>query len=63
MEIRIAEFTVRAAFPDIPPVAAVIVTVPTVTPVARPEAFTVATAGFEEDQATSAVMLKLVPSE
>ena len=39
------------------------VAVPVARTVARPVLLTVATAGFEEVQVTSVVILKLVPSE
>ena len=63
MEVKIAEFRVRVALPEIPPEVAVIVTAPWARPVARPVLFTVAKAGVDEDQVTSVVISKLDPSE
>ena len=63
MEVKTAELTVRVALPEMLPEVAVMVTAPRARPVARPVLLTGAKAGFEEAQATSAVRLKLVPSE
>ena len=60
---RVAEFPVRVVLPEILPEAAVMVAVPVARVVARPVLLTVATAGFEEVQVTSAVISKLDPSE
>jgi hypothetical protein len=60
---RVAEFPVRVVLPAILPEEAVIVVVPAATTEVRPVPLTVATAGFEEVQATSVLILKLVPSE
>lgn len=45
-----------------PPCAAVILAEPTLFPVARPDALTVATAEFEEDQVTELVRFCVLPS-
>jgi hypothetical protein len=63
MEVRVAEVTVRVVLPELLPEAAVTVTAPAATAAASPVLPTVATAGFEEVQATSVVTSKLVPSE
>ena len=60
---RVAEFPVRVVLPEMLPEAAVMVAVPAARVVARAVLFTVATAGFEEDQVTSVVISKLDPSE
>ena len=62
MEDRVAEFTVRAAPPEILPWVALMVAGPTATAVARPLPLTVATDGFDELQVTCAV-ISSVPSE
>jgi hypothetical protein len=49
-------------FDVIPPCAALILVVPVPAPVARPEALTVATAEFEEDQVTEFVRFCVLPS-
>ena len=54
--------TVRIAVPLTPLKDAVIVAEPAATPLARPEAFTVATAVFELVQAAVAVTICVVPS-
>jgi hypothetical protein len=56
MEVRIAEFMVRVALPEMLPEVAVMVTAPLARPVARPVPPTVANAGFEEAQATIVVI-------
>ena len=56
IEDRVAEFTVRAALPKILPWVAVMFAGPTATAVARPLPLTVATAGFDEVQATCVVI-------
>ena len=63
MEDKVAEFTVRSVLPVTPPGVAVMVAEPGPMAVARPLLSTVVTAGFDELQVTSAVMLWLVPSE
>jgi hypothetical protein len=63
MEDKVAEVTVRVVFPETLPKVAVIVVVPTETPVARPLLFTVAADVLDELQTTWVVMLWLVPSE
>ena len=60
---RVAEFPVRVVLPEIVPEEAVMVAVPVARTVARPVLLIVTTAGFEEAQVTSEVILKLVPSE
>ena len=45
-----------------PPCAAVILAEPTLFPVARPDALTVATAEFEEDQVTELIRFCVLPS-
>ena len=51
------------ALPEILPKVAMMVAVPTETPVASPLLFTVATEALEEVQVTCVVIAKLVPSE
>jgi hypothetical protein len=63
MERKVAEVTVRVAFPDLPPKVAVMVGVPAARAVAKPLLLTVAIDVSEEVQATFAVMSKLVASE
>ncbi len=58
-----AEVTVKVVFPETLPEAAVMVTVPAVTAVARPLLLTVATDVSDELQATCVVRSWLVPSE
>jgi hypothetical protein len=55
MEDRVAEFTVRVVLPETLPVVAVMVVVPTETPMARPVLSIVATDGFDELQVTCVV--------
>jgi hypothetical protein len=65
IDVSEAELTVRLAFPDIPPSAAVIVVVPEATPVATPLGavfVTVAAAVSVLPQLASAVMSCVVPS-
>jgi hypothetical protein len=52
MEDRVAEVTVRVVFPETLPKVAVMVVVPTETPVARPLLFTIAADVLDEVQAT-----------
>jgi len=63
IEIRVAEFTVKAALPKILPEAAAMVAVPGATVVARPLPLMVATDVLEEPQATCVVISCLAPSE
>jgi hypothetical protein len=63
IEIRVAEFTVRVASPEIPCKPAPMVVVPAATVVARPLPLMVATDVFEEPQETCVVISWLVPSE
>jgi len=63
MEDRVAEFTVRAALPEILPWVAVMFAGPTATAVARPLPLTVATDVFDELQVTCVVISSVVPSE
>jgi hypothetical protein len=63
MEDRVAEFSVTVVLPEVLPELAVIVAVPAARTVASPVLPTVVTAVFEEDQVTSGVISKLVPSE
>ena len=60
---RVAELPVRVVLPEILPEEAVMVAGPVARVVPRPVLLTVATAGFEEVQVTSVVILKLDPSE
>ncbi len=53
---RVAEVTVRVVLPEMLPEVAVIVDVPTATPVARPLVLIVATETSEELQATCRVI-------
>ena len=46
----------------IPPCAALILVVPVPAPVAKPDAFTVATAEFEDDQVAELVRFSVLPS-
>jgi hypothetical protein len=57
IEVRVAEFTVRPALPEILPDTAVMVAVPPATAVTRPLLLTVATDVLDELQATCAVIL------
>ena len=52
IELNVAAVTVKVAEPDLPPNAAVIVAVPTDSPVAMPVDTTVATRGLPEVQRT-----------
>ena len=63
MEDRIAGATVRSVLPEMLPEVAVMIDVPTATPVARPLLFTVATNIFDDLQLTCVVISWLVPSE
>ena len=62
MDDRVAELPVRVVLPEIVPEEAVMVAVPVARTVARPVLLIVTTAGFEETQVTSVLILKLVPS-
>ena len=63
MDVRTAAVTVRDAVPVIAPEVAVIVEVPTATPVARPPLLMVAVAVELEVQVTAEVMSAVEPSE
>jgi hypothetical protein len=60
---RVAEFTVRVVLPEIPPEVAVMVVVPTETPMARPVLSIVATDVSDQPQVTCVVISWLVPLE
>jgi hypothetical protein len=62
LTVGVAKLTVRLALPCIVPDVAVIVAVPAPTPVARPLAFTVATAVLDEDHVTEFVTFATDPS-
>jgi len=63
IEDRVAEVTVKVAFPWTLPETAAMVAVPGATAVAKPLPLMVATDVFEEPQATCVVISWLVPSE
>ena len=63
MELNVAAVTVKVAEPVLPPNAAVIVAVPTDSPVATPGDMTVATAMVPELHVTVLLISRLVPSE
>lgn len=52
IDVTVAAVIVTVSVPLTPPLAAMIVAVPALTPVTRPEALTVATAVFDEDHIT-----------
>jgi hypothetical protein len=60
MPVRVGLLTVSALLPVMLPETALMVAVPAATPLARPAALMVATAGLGLDQATVAVQLELV---
>ncbi|OGA06652.1 MAG: hypothetical protein A3H33_14530 [Betaproteobacteria bacterium RIFCSPLOWO2_02_FULL_65_20] len=62
-ELNVPTVTVKVAEPDLAPEVAVIVAVPTDTPVATPGDTTVATAMVPELHVTVLLMSRLVPSE
>ena len=61
IEDRVAAVTVSVVVPTVPPNLAVMVVVPAARAVARPFPFTVATAGSEDSQVTSEVILWVPP--
>ena len=63
MEDRVAEVTVRVAFPEVAPEAAVMVVIPGAMAVAKPLLSTAATDVLDEVQMTCGVISKRVPSE
>jgi len=63
IEDRVAEVTVRVAFPEVAPEAAVMVVIPGAMAVAKPLRSTAATDVLDEVQMTCGVISKLVPSE
>ena len=63
MEDRAAEVTVRVILPEIFPNVAVMAAVPLAAEAAKPLLLTLATAVFEDRQATWVVISRLVPSE
>jgi hypothetical protein len=63
MEDRVAEVTVRVAFPEVAPEVAVMVVIPGAMAVAKPLLSTAATDVLDELQMTCVVMSKLLPSE
>ena len=63
MDASVAGLTLNVAMLEIPPKVAVIVAEPTDTPLDSPAAVTVATVVAEDDQVTTEVKSKDVPSE
>ncbi len=63
IDCNAAAVTVKVVLPEIVPDVAVTFDAPVVTPVARPEALTVATAVLDDVQVTVAVIFCDVPSE
>ena len=62
METNWAEVTVSMVLPLTEPRVAVIMVVPRLAPVARPEALMPATAGMDDDQVTWEVRFLVLPS-